>query len=461
MSKIFKIFDKTGKETAEVVCDKLSIISEFNFKYDQNYFLIQNNDTYGVIDVSGKFIIDSIYERISLINVTNKISFFSVKKNGLYGIIDSNGKLILDIVYNEISKQDAFYRIKINDYYGFLDSNFNQIIKPIYTKVGIFSSNLCYVKNENFNGFINIKGEQILDSTSFKFCEKFYGHLASFDQIIENTGKQNGFINIKGEVVVEPKYSMVYDFQLDLIVVGKNNGFLNLLNQEGKEIVEDIYSSDVTLSFNNKLAKVKKKLKYGFIDLNGNEVIKCKFSGVEDFRCSISVFKEKKLYGCINKLGEIIVEPKYDKINGFANTISLQNSNSYNMAYDSAIKNAFMNLEYSNTDARSIVSIGSSYGLIDTNGMEVIPLIFDDFDYYPKEEAYKVKKRNDYGFVDIQGNELVVPQFKMARNFSNGLAAIKINEKWGFVNKSGKVVIECKFTNCSDFVGDGYAILEL
>ena len=48
----------------------------------------------------------------------------------------------------------------------------------------------------------------------------------------------------------------------------------------------------------------------------------------------------------------------------------------------------------------------------------------------------------------------------MARNFSNGLAAIKNNEKWGFVNKSGKVIIECNYTNCSDFVGNGYAILE-
>ena len=461
MSKTFKIFDKTGKETAEVVCDKLSIINAFDFKYDQNYFLLQNNDTYGVIDVRGKFIIDSIYESISLINVTNKISFFSVKKNGLYGIIDSNSKMIVEVIYNEIFKQDALYRVKINNYYGFLDTNFNQIIDPIFSKVGMFSSDLCYVKNDNYNGFINKNGDQILDTSSFIFCEKFYGQLASFAQIIENAGKKDGFINTKGEVVVEPKYRMVYDFQLDFIVVGKINGFLNLLNQEGKEIVEDIYSSDVSLSFNDKLAKVKKKSKYGFIDINGNEVIKCKYSGLERFSCGISVFKEKKLYGCINTLGDIILNPKYDKINGFANTISLQNSNSYNSAYDSAIKNAFMNQEYSNTDARSIVSIGTSFGLIDTNGNEVVPLIFDDFDYYPKEEAYKVKKRNDYGFVDILGKELVTPQYKMVRNFSNGLAAIKNNEKWGFVNKSGMVLIECNYTNCTDFVGDGYAILEL
>jgi hypothetical protein len=461
MSKKYKIFDNAGKETTEVVCDKLSVLSEFNFKNDQNYFLIQNNEMFGIIDTKGKFLLDCIYQRVSLINVKEEVSYFSVKQDGLFGIIDSNGDTILDIKYSDIFKQDDVYRIKINDLYGFLDFNFNTIVEPCFTNVGLFSSNLCYVKSESFNGFINKKGEKILDSTPFKFCEKFYGQLASFDGIIENLGKHSGFINIQGNIIVEPKYYMVYDFQENLIIVSKRNGFINLLNQDGVEILEDIYSSDVKIYFNDKLAKVKKKTKYGFIDSNGNEVIKCKYSGVEDFRCSISVFKEKKLFGCINREGEVIFSPKYDKINGFSNSISLENSNSYNSSYDSAIKNSFMNQEFSNTDARSIVSIGSSFGLIDTNGFEVVPLIFDDFDYYPKENTFKVKKRNDYGFVDIYGKEIITPQYKMARNFSNGLAAIKNNDKWGFINKSGEEIIKCNYSNCSDFIGNGFAYVEL
>ena len=174
--------------------------------------------------------------------------------------------------------------------YGFLDNNFNLIIEPIYSKTGDFSSNLCYVQNEMFNGFINNKGDKILDSSSFKFCEKFYGKLASFDALIENLGVHSGFINIKGEIVVEPKYYSVKGFQENLIVVSKRNGFLNLLNQDGVEIIDELYSSDITIGFYEKLAKVKRKAKYGFIDTNGTEVIKCKFSGVENFHCGISFF---------------------------------------------------------------------------------------------------------------------------------------------------------------------------
>jgi hypothetical protein len=462
MSKNFKIIDKTGTVQAEIICEKLSILSEFNFLNEQNYFQYYNNGFHGIINYNGIFLLDPIYEEsIFLINVKNEISYFKVKKGGLIGIVDSNGKTVLPIKYSEIFQQDDVYRIKLNELYGFLDSNFNVIIEPVYSKTGVFSSNLCYVKNQLFNGFINKKGDKILDVSSFSFCEKFYGQLASYNSLIENLGMQKGFINIKGNVVVEPKYSMVYDFQENLIVVGKRGGFLNLLDQDGTEILEDVYSSDITISFNEKLAKVKKKSKYGFIDINGIEVIKCKYSGLERFTCGISVFKEKKLFGCINKTGEIVVSPKYDKIGGFSNTISMENSNSYNTAYDSLIKSAYMNQEYSNSDARAVASIGTSVGFIDTIGNEVVPLIYDDIDYSPKEGVYKVKKRNVFGYVDIFGKEIVAPQYNFARNFSNDLAAVKTNDKWGFVNKNGTEIIKCIYSGSTNFIGQGFAIVEL
>ena len=441
MSKNFKIIDKKGNLQSEIVCEKLSIISQFSFLNEQNYFEYYNNGFYGVVNFNGTFLLDPIYdESIFLMNVKNEISYFRVKKDDLYGIIDCNGKTVLEIIYSEIHEQDDLYRIKLNGLYGFLDNNFILIIEPIYSKTGNFSSNLCYVKNEIFNGFINKKGDKILDSSSFKFCEKFYGKLASFDALIENLGVHHGFININGEIVVEPKYYSVKGFQENLIVVSKRNGFLNLLNQDGSEILEDIYSSDITVSFFEKLAKVKKKSKYGFIDNNGIEVIKCKYSGVQEFSCGISVFKEKKLFGCINKSGEIVVSPKYDKIDGFSNTISLGNSNS---------------------DARAVASIGTSFGFIDTNGNEVVPLIYDDIDYSPKEGVYRVKKRNVFGYVDIFGKEIVAPQYNFARNFSNNLAAVKTNDKWGFVNKDGNEIIKCNYSTTTNFIGHGFSIVEL
>lgn len=42
---------------------------------------------------------------------------------------------------------------------------------------------------------------------------------------------------------------------------------------------------------------------------------------------------------------------------------------------------------------------------------------------------------------------LVKPRFDDVSNFNEGLAAVKINGKWGFINKKGKVIIEPQFEN--------------
>jgi WG containing repeat len=40
----------------------------------------------------------------------------------------------------------------------------------------------------------------------------------------------------------------------------------------------------------------------------------------------------------------------------------------------------------------------------------------------------------------------VIPaQFNKAKNFSEGLSAVKIDDKWGYINQTGKVVIQPQF----------------
>lgn len=50
-----------------------------------------------------------------------------------------------------------------------------------------------------------------------------------------------------------------------------------------------------------------------------------------------------------------------------------------------------------------------------------------------------------YGFIRIDGAEIAEPQYEAARNFSNRLAAVKINGKWGFINSRNQVVIQPQF----------------
>jgi len=48
---------------------------------------------------------------------------------------------------------------------------------------------------------------------------------------------------------------------------------------------------------------------------------------------------------------------------------------------------------------------------------------------------------------------VVIPcSFDEAHKFSEGLAKVKINGKYGFINKNGVVVIQCFFDNADSFL---------
>ncbi|SFM37782.1 WG containing repeat-containing protein [Paenibacillus sp. 1_12] len=46
-----------------------------------------------------------------------------------------------------------------------------------------------------------------------------------------------------------------------------------------------------------------------------------------------------------------------------------------------------------------------------------------------------VKKEDKWGFIDNTGKEIVAVKFERAFDFSEGLAAVKVKGKWGFINK--------------------------
>ena len=43
------------------------------------------------------------------------------------------------------------------------------------------------------------------------------------------------------------------------------------------------------------------------------------------------------------------------------------------------------------------------------------------------------------------GKLVILAQFDEAHSFSQGLAAVKVGSKWGFIDKSGKFVIQPQF----------------
>lgn len=66
-------------------------------------------------------------------------------------------------------------------------------------------------------------------------------------------------------------------------------------------------------------------------------------------------------------------------------------------------------------------------------------------------ELLLIKQDGRYGYIDKTGNIVIEPQFNSPSIFSEGLAAVKIDGKYGYINKTGKIVIEARFERALQF----------
>lgn len=70
--------------------------------------------------------------------------------------------------------------------------------------------------------------------------------------------------------------------------------------------------------------------------------------------------------------------------------------------------------------------------------------------YYTTE-----KKQKRYGFANILGEKVIQPIYYDATCFSEGLAAVKgLDNKWGYIDKTGSVIVPATFDEAKIFIGD-------
>lgn len=68
-----------------------------------------------------------------------------------------------------------------------------------------------------------------------------------------------------------------------------------------------------------------------------------------------------------------------------------------------------------------------------------------------KEGLALVKVDGKWGFIDTNGEYIISPQFDVAGDFHEGLAAVGLNRKIGYVNKKGELQIKPQFEEADDF----------
>lgn len=193
-------------------------------------------------------------------------------------------------------------------------------------------------------------------------------------------------------------------------------------------------SYDMIMPFHEGLAAVSKNEKIGFINKSGYEVIPCQYDNATEFKEGISSVILNNLTGFINKTGKLVIPYKYSPLFGYG-------------FYDGVACVAVDSPDYN-----------EKWYVIDKTGKTQINCTqYSSLEFFSEGLAL-VAKDNKFGFINRQGIEVIPCIYDYDSNsfdyqyfFKEGLCKVVQNGKYGFINNEGDVVIPIKYSSANNF----------
>jgi hypothetical protein len=235
-------------------------------------------------------------------------------------------------------------------------------------------------------------------------------HLAAFSnpnvEIIKYLVSQGFDVNAESQYGETP---------LDLAEKNSNREIRSYLESLRADDTETQSSYDYIDEFHEGLARVRKGLKWGYIDETGNIVIPLIYKIAYNFENDVAIVSKTIVtsvynysHGYINREGKSLTSFVYE-------TFELNNC-----------REGLISMEK-----------GRKYGFIDTNGEEVIPFIYDGASAF-HEGLVSVLKDDKWSFIDKTSNEVIPFIYDEASEFHEGLAKVEKDGRLGYIDKTGR-----------------------
>ena len=404
--------------------------SKFNYTIEQisevNYFLLMQNNKYGVINKNGDIVVDPVYDVVEIPNASKPV--FICKGNydqnsGEYNIQVFNDKkepilyqyytveaIKLNNVESNGNYEKSVLKYKSDNKYGLIDFSGNKITDAIYDSIEGFNyrEGILLVKKSDKYGIINIKGASIIKPKYDEIlCDEYYTTDSKYDKsgYIVGTktdkGMRYGYIDgIKRKQILKNEYNDIYRItdKIDdnnIYLVAFKDGKAGVY-QNKKKIINNEYE-DILYDANNDLLTLQKTSKQGVSKFDGTTIIPIEYDN-------------------IFFAGEYINAQKGDKID------------IYN--FDGTKENSEYISRKSVADKKyEIVSTSDDkYKIINNENNKVID---DNYQYvqYLFKNYFSVTKDNKYGIIDSDGNTILDFKYNIVRLLENSNVIQVIDDK--------------------------------
>jgi hypothetical protein len=232
-------------------------------------------------------------------------------------------------------------------------------------------------------------------------------------------GDKAGYIDSKGKVVI-PASLPVWgnsgsEFHDGLLEIGVSSG--RYVDRTGKVVVDPGLHRGWDFSDGLAAAMKQGEKLWGFIDTSGKFAISPRFATspngyVYPFSDGLAAIEVGKKTGYIDRTGQFKIDPQFVHGSAFENGAAL------------------------------VVTAGPCWYVPDGPCPD-----FQVVGQGPRENAPACK----FQYIDKTGRKIGGLEFEQGRAFSEGLAPVRIDSRWGYIDFSGKLVIAAKFDDARPF----------
>ncbi|MBC8109676.1 MAG: WG repeat-containing protein [Verrucomicrobia bacterium] len=202
------------------------------------------------------------------------------------------------------------------------------------------------------------------------------------------------------------------------------SGLFGYADEKGKFIIEPVFEK--ALPFENKVARVVQKNRWGVIDEKGKFIFKPQFADIQNFNNGTAIVANELtgggnwMYGLLENTGKILFSPQYQ--------------------YMTADYQHQLFIAGNRLDAQNV-----RFGVINRKNTAVIPLRFKEIRHTRYRTFAGKDDKNEWYFFDTEGKNVFRSKTQVISDFDENLAFVKTSSGWGIMLPNGKFATDTVF----------------
>jgi hypothetical protein len=407
------IIDDTGKWLFEPRYSRIRIMADdrFVFRDDDKY--------YRVVDRKGEIVLppmDGYYSAYGH-------NIYYEGGTELWGFIDTKGAWVINAQFDRVgSFSEGFAAARKGDKWGYINREGKWVISPQYDAASRFSEGVAAVLGDDgLWGYIDVKG-QPMSPLRFNKATPFSHGFASVQ-----IGKKYGYVNRNGQWLVEPRFDIADSFsEYGHALVKQDDNFMQVDTTGAVSEPHEAGKGDVSERSYKGTTAVSKEGVWGVVDDKNKVLVPFMFTDARPYRNGMAAVKFGDGWHFTND--SELFSTSYDYASDY---------NSDGIAMVVPTNNPSI-LNYIDRKGRVLLTRERSRN----SGGHAS---FSEEDSFENERL--VDKLSDifgstYGFRDASGKWAIPPRFDFAYSFSEGLAAVRVNNSRGALyDRNGKVIV--------------------